>query len=149
MRKGFTLVECLLATSILCLMTLVLFESVIMSTRVAHENADLLAAEAVAWDAVWKRFNEDFGQLSLGTVTERLNEEQAPQLAKYDAAPVLKVTVGYVDEAGFSGVVSDMLKISADVEWGPSAKRRRLSDLSATAGENYVKVFRGRLERAN
>ena len=149
MRKGFTLVECMLATSIVCLLTLVLFEGVIMSTRIAHENADLLAAEAVAWDAVWKRFNEDFERLSRGTVTENLSAEAAPQLTKYDVRPVLKVTVADTDEAGFSRLATDMLKITADVEWGPGGKRRKLSDMSVTPGEPYVKVFRSRLGRAN
>ena len=149
MRKGFTLVECMLATSIICLLTLVLFEGVIMSTRIAHENADLLAAEAVAWDAVWKRFNEDFDWLARGTVTVNLSDPMAPQLMKYDAKPVLKVTVGDTDEAGFSSLATDMLKISADVEWGPSGRRRKLSDLSVTPGEPYVKVFRSRLGRTN
>ncbi len=149
MRKGFTLVECMLAASIFCLMTLVLFEGVILSTRIAHENADLLAAEAVAWDAVWKRFNEDFGQLAIGTVVETLTEEQAPQLVKYDDPPVLTVTVGITDEVGFSLLPSDMLKISADVEWGPSGSRRRLSELSGDAGGHYVKTYRSRLGRVN
>lgn len=149
MRKGFTLVECMLAASIFCLMTLVLFEGVIVSTRIAHENSDLLAAEAVAWDAVWKRFNEDFDRLARGTVTETLGAEAAPQLARYDVAPVLRVTVGYVDEPGFAGMASDMLKISADVEWGPSGSRHRLSSMSGASGGDYVKLFRSRLERSN
>lgn len=145
MRRGFTLVECMLAASIFCLLTLVLFEGVILSTRIAHENSDLLAAEAVVWDAVWKRFNEDFGQLAIGKVTETLTEKQAPQLAKYDDPPVLTVTVGITDEVGFSLLPADMLRISADVEWGPSGSRRKLSEMSGAP----VKVFRSRLGRTN
>lgn len=126
MRKGFTLVECMLAASIFCLMTLVLFEGVILSARIGHENSDLLAAEGVAWDAVWKRFNEDVGELTIETTAwQQLSEEAAPQLRVYDAAPKIRISVEAADLVGWS---ANLRKISADVEWGPAAKRRRLSD---------------------
>lgn len=142
MRKGFTLIECSLAGSIFCLMILVLFEGVIVGTRIAHENADMLAAEAVAWDAVWKKFNEDFDNIAIGKVTVTLTEEQAPQLLNYDTAPKLSVTVGYTDIEGFSSSATVMKKITADVEWGQSDRRRKLSD-----GGHCPQVFRGSMGR--
>lgn len=140
MRKGFTLVECMLAAAVFCLLTLVLFEGVILSTRIGHENSDLLAAEGVAWDAVWKRFNETIGDLSLETTAwQALSEDAAPQLHVYDAVPKIRIRVEASDLVGWS---ANMRKISADVEWGPSSKRRRLSDY-----REVPVVYRGELGR--
>ena len=56
-RRGVTLVEVMLAGSIIVLASLAIFEGIIVSARIAHENAEILKAEAVVWDAVWKKFN--------------------------------------------------------------------------------------------
>ena len=140
MRRGFTLVECMVAGAVFALMTLALFEGIIVATRIAHENADTLAAEAVVWDAVWKRFNENFDKLRSGTVEETLDESAAPQLAGYDTPPVLRVTVGPTDETGFCRSAADMVKISAGIEWGNHSARRTYTD---------AKVIRSRSERSN
>ena len=60
MRRGVTLAECMIASAVLGLLVLVLLSGVTVATRIADDNAQLLAAEAVAWDAAWKRFNEDY-----------------------------------------------------------------------------------------
>lgn len=140
MRKGFSLVECMLAAAIFCLLTLVLFEGVIFSARIGHENADLLAAEGVAWDAVWKRFNEEIDDLTIeSTGWQNLAAEAAPQLSVYDASPKIKIKVEAPDLVGWS---ANLRKISADVEWGPSSKRRKLSDY-----REVPVVYRGELRR--
>lgn len=127
--------EVMLAGAIMTLLTLVTFEGIIFSTRIAHRNADLLAAEAVAWDAVWKKFNEDFDKMSTGTTTEILSESAAPQLTIYNQAPTLKmkITIPTSNTA--------LRCIEADVEWGPSNARRKLSDTQRTM------VYRGELSR--
>ena len=152
MRAGFTLVEAMLASAIFGLMTLVLFEGVIVSTRIAHENSEILAAEAVAWDAVWKRFNENYDSLvpdtveapswqSLDALNSQGENKAAPQLAGYDLAPKLIVHVeAQEDLLGWS---STTRKIYADVEWGSSASRKKLSDY----GELPV-VYRSELGRS-
>lgn len=144
-RPGFSLAECMLASAILGLVLLAVFEGVLVATRIAHENADLLAAEAVAWDAVWKRFNEDFSDLAIGSgAPEELSYQAAPQLARYDTAPQLTIRITAADEANFASSVTDMKKITADLEWGDSRRRRRLSDCG-----QCPQVFRASLGRAN
>lgn len=148
MRKGFTLVECMLASSILCLMTLVLFETVIISSRIAKENAQLLAAEAVAWDAVWKRFNEGYDSLMVNETTgwRDLSAEAAPELSIFDTPAKLKVDVYSVAETGWP---RDMKEVVADVEWGPQGRRRKLSDGKAYSSESgHIRLRRGNLGRA-
>lgn len=144
-RKGFTLVECMLASAILAFITLALFEGVLVASRIARENADVLEAQAVAWDAAWKVFNEDFDRLALNsTRTETLTAESAPQLSAYDTAPQLKVTISAADEAGFVSSVLSLKKISADVSWGPSGRRKSLSAVGLKQC-----LFRSSLGRVN
>ena len=59
-RRGVTLVEVMLAGSIAVLLTLACLEGVIVSTRIAHENSQLLAAEAYAWDTAWRWLNKPY-----------------------------------------------------------------------------------------
>ena len=59
-RKGATLVELMLAGAILALVVTSLFEGILVANRIAHENAELLAAQAIAADAAWWRFNEKY-----------------------------------------------------------------------------------------
>ena len=54
MRSGMTLIEVILAGSIAVLMTLALLEGIIVSTKISHENAQLLAAEGYAWETAWR-----------------------------------------------------------------------------------------------
>jgi len=140
MKGGFTLVECMLASAILGVSCLVLFEGVGVCARVAHENAQLLAAEGVAWDAVWKRFNESYDDLVLNESTgwQNLSDAAAPSLAGLE--PKIRVSVLPMTTEGRR---ADMKVIQADVEWGPATARRRLSD-----GGHDVRVCRGSLGRA-
>ncbi len=125
-RRGFTLVECMLAGALLALASLALFEGVGLSARIARENSQVLAADALAWDAVWKKFNEDYDMMRSQT-DERLTEEAAPELHQAGSEAVLRVTVVPVTvESG--GVTVHLKSIEADVEWGAPGKRMRLSD---------------------
>lgn len=132
MRKGFTLVECMVAGAILSLSALILVRGVGVANRVAHENAEVLVAEAIAWDAAWIRFNErrnDEGKSDSLLVGEGqwqdLSENAAPQLCGYDMAPKIKIDVDLVDEVGWR---SDLKEIHVDLEWGASEHRFRLSE---------------------
>ena len=66
-RRGVTLVEVMLAGSIAVLLTLACLEGVIVATRISHENAQLLAAEAFAWDTAWKWLNKPYDELNNST----------------------------------------------------------------------------------
>ena len=136
MRKGFTLVECAVAGALLAALALVFLQGIGVATRIAEENARLLAADGVAWDAVWKKFNEGYGNMSYGTRTETLVESAAPAL--YAEGCEAKLTVQVSAVPGFSHLKC----ISADVEWGPDGCRRKLSDY------HDVWVFRSSLERS-
>ena len=135
MRKGFTLLECTLAGALLSLLAVVFLEGVSVATRISTANAQLLAADGVAWDAVWKKFNEDYGSLSCGTFDETLVESAAPSLYVAGSEAKLSVTVSALP--GYPHLKC----ISADVEWGPGGRRRKLSEY------HDVWVYRSNLER--
>ena len=142
-HRGATLVEVALAGAILALVVTALFEGVLMANRIARENADLLAAQAIAADAAWWRFNEKYdGRTGLAPVTMKwvdLSRTAAPSLCRYDRAPRLGVGVAAISEAGWD---ADMRVITADVEWGPTGHRRKLSDSG-----HEVRVCRGTFGR--
>ena len=142
MRRGVTLAECMVASAVLGLLALVLISGVTIATRIADDNAQLLAAEAVAWDAAWKRFNEGYGSLVLNETTgwQNLSSNAAPVLSVYDTPAKLCVDVSAVAETGW---LADLKVIVADVEWGPEARRRSLS-----GSGHAVQVWRGDMGRA-
>ena len=134
MRKGFTLVECMVASAIICILSLALFEGVGRATEWAYANGEVLAAEAIAWDAVWKRFNENYDKLAYST-TESLPASASGELY-YPQSPAT-LTVWAASVPGFPRLKA----ISADVEWGPANRRRKRSDYRETF------VYRSDLER--
>lgn len=143
LRKGMTLIEVMVAGAILTLLSIAFFEGISLASRLAHENAELMQAESVAWDAVWMTFNEDYDDLLAGCPTTRtvvLSEKTAPDLARYNSSAVLLVSTSKVREQ-IDGKTVDFIAIEGDVEWGPSNRRRRLSNTQRTF------VYRGPLSR--
>ena len=139
-KRGATLIEVMLAGAILLLLSIAMFNGISISVRIAHENAEFLSAEAVVWDAVWKRFNEEYSSLlpTDGWVSETLDgvkTNAAPALCCYSSAPVLKMRVSVVP--GYNALRC----IEGDIEWGPANKRRSLSEACP------VFVYRGAMER--
>ena len=148
MRRGVTLAECMVASAVLGLLVLVLLSGVTVATRIADDNAQLLAAEAVAWDAAWKRFNEDYRDLVLNETTgwQNLSSNAAPVLSVYDTPACISNAVfdivDVIDPEDVEGWRGELKAIIVDVEWGPSEHRRRLSDT-----RHAVQVWRGNMGR--
>lgn len=150
MRRGVTLAECMVASAVLGLLVLVLLSGVTVATRIADDNAQLLAAEAVAWDAAWKRFNEDYDNLDPSEVTgwQNLSSNAAPILGVYDTPAWISNAVFAVEDViedpyDAEGWRMELKAIIVDVEWGPAGHRRRLSDSG-----HAVQVWRGNMGRA-
>ena len=150
--RGFTLVEAMVAGGVLSLATLALFEGISHAARLSRESAEVLQAEGVAWDAAWAAFNEDYDLLlaecrrGAGGESERtveLSAEAAPLLARYDARPVLYVTLKSNDATTIDvdGSRKAFVLVESDVAWGPGANRRRLSAVQRTF------VYRGPIGR--
>lgn len=164
-KRGATLTEVLVASAILALLVLALFEGIIFAGRISRINAELLEAEGIAWDAVCASFNEDYDTLlaeatpvsnasavgSVAPVSTTLLESRAPLLCEYDAAPTLRLYRAkcLVTTDTATARTQLFVLIFADVEWGPAGKRKLLSgNLPRSAdGEPPVMAWRGPLSR--
>ena len=150
-RNGFSLVEVMLAGSLLCLVTLALFEGIIVGARVVHEDSEVLAADSLAWDVAWKRFNEDYsrnfrpGQLPF-TLEENISSNRMPALWYEGSAPKCYTVISNSPDR--TGRVIDV-----NVEWGPKTARKILYPRSGSSdAKSYnhpVRVYRSLLGRVN
>ena len=133
-RRGVTLIEVMLAASILALMVLSLFEGIAVSARIARENAEYLQADAYAFDLAWKRYNESYGALRnfvsmtspMRTFDENIAEDAAPLLYHTGTPAVSHTTITRIPDPADASIELGIL-ISVDVEWDSSGVRRRLS----------------------
>lgn len=163
MRRGATLVEVALAGAIAVLLTLAFMEGIAVAACISHENSQLLAAEAYAWDTAWKWLNKPYDELN-NTATAAFYPSAAGETVSSNACPVLcralnggadaKVFVRVTYLTGASALRrheadAEAKLIEVDVEWGPASDRRCLNGL-ASGARSYsvpVSVYKGPLER--
>lgn len=62
-RAGVTLVEVMLAGALTAISVLVTLEAFIVAGRIAHENAETLRADNIAFDLLWRKFYGDYEQM--------------------------------------------------------------------------------------
>lgn len=133
-RRGFTLVEALIAGAILSLLALSLLEGIGVASRIVEENAEYLAADAVAFDLAYKRSRENFNDLmNLLSRCASLPNRELVETISSNACPVLcrlapesRTRVEHARDAS-GNVDTTALAISVDVAWGPDDNRRLLS----------------------
>lgn len=128
-KRGVTLVEVMLAGCLFAFLILSLFEGIAVAARISRENAEYLQADAYAFDLAWKRFNEDYTLLAAqrNTFEENIASNAAPLLyiRGSEAKSITRIAWGKNKDGGVS---EDGILISVDVEWGPAARRRKLSN---------------------
>ena len=162
-RRGVTLVEVMLAGGIAVLLTLACLEGVIVSTKIAHENSQLLAAEAYAWDTAWRWLNKPYDELNNSTTAKFYPDAGYSVVSSNDCPMLCKELNGgadaklYVRVQLLSGSAApirhdnpvDVKRIDVDVEWGPTTSRRRLNSLS-TSGRSFsmpISVYKSQIDR--
>ena len=151
-KRGVTLVEVMLAASILALMVLALFEGIAVSARIARENAEYLQADAYAFDLAWKRYNENYGSLRnlIGKTqtwvefpAEEITEEAAPMLYRRGAPAKSYTVIRRVSDPDDTAIELGVL-ISVDVEWGKAGSRYRRSGPDGWSNySKWITVFKG------
>jgi hypothetical protein len=163
-RRGVTLVEVMLAGSIAVLLTLACLEGVVVATGIAHENAQLLAAEAYAWDTAWRWLNKPYDDLNNSTTAKFYPDAGYSVVSSNDCPMLCRELNGgadarlYVRVALLSGSSSPsrhgssqvVKRIDVNVEWGPASSRRRLNSVGTTSGRSFsvpVSVYKGPFER--
>ena len=129
-ERGVTLVEVMLAASILALTVLAVFEGIAVSARIARENAEYLQADAYAFDLAWKRYNESYSALrnlaSGRSFDENIVSNAAPMLYRKTSPAQSHTTITRIVDSDNASVELGVL-ISVDVEWGAEGARRHLS----------------------
>ena len=164
-RGGFTLIEVMLAGAIAVLMTLALMEGLVVAAKVSHENAELLAADAFAWDTAWRWLNKAYDELpsqTAGVVYDSATDNamvittnDCPELAasKTGGDPRVVVRVVLCDGAGAiprHGTNVKAKRIDVDVEWGPAGDRKCLNGLCGADIATYgrpVSVYKSSIDR--
>ncbi len=117
LRRGFMLVEVLIAGAVLSMLVCAFFGGLTVASKAARENADLLAADALAFDLAWMKFNEDYNALTVGT-TDYSSQlaEASPTLTQH--WPNARATTEVTAPSGVNGKI-----IIASVTWGEDNKR--------------------------
>lgn len=146
-KRGVTIIEVMLAASILALMVLTLFEGIAVAARIAQENAEYVQADAYAFDLAWKRHNENYLALrnlippnanSVSLPAEEITEEAAPLLYRAGSAAKSHTVITRVTDPDDSSVELGLL-ISVDVEWGGAGARCRRSGADDESAGDYTK----------
>ena len=175
-RGGFTLVEVMLAGSIAALATLALMEGLIVAAKISHENSELLAADAFAWDTAWRWLNKSYDELpdttagttydltldgnfkrdaTYGMLGASTNDCPVLNRASTGGDPRIVVRVVTCDGAGTvvrHGTNVKVKRIDVDVEWGPPNGRKCLNNLRMTGAARYnrpVSVYKCSIERGD
>ena len=79
-RAGVTLVEVMLAGAMSAMAVLATLEGFIVAARIAHENAETLCADNIAFDLLWRKFYGDFDTMYStvgGSLVERNTDDVA------------------------------------------------------------------------
>ena len=162
MRGGFTLVEVMLAGAIAVLMTLALMEGLVVSAKISHENSELLAADALAWDTAWRWLNKPYDELPSqigGTPYDSSSLQEmsiatncCPELcrAKTGGDPRMVVRVVMCGSQPRHGTTVSVKRIDVDVEWGPAGDRKCLNGLCGAGIACYdhpVSVYKSSIDR--
>ena len=75
LKAGVTLVEVMLAGALTALVSLATLEGFVVAAKIAHENAEVLRADGVAFDLLWRKFYADYDNLP-STVGKPLEDRQ-------------------------------------------------------------------------
>lgn len=164
LRRGMTLVEVMLAGSITVLVALSLMEGLIVAAKISHENAQMMAAEAYAWDTAWLWLNKSYEKLN-GSTTAQWYPDQNGYVISSNACPMLcKELTGadarcYIRVSANAGATAlqrhgvaetESKLIEVDVAWGPTGNRLRLNSLAPASAKSYhtpVMVSKCSIER--
>ena len=78
-QAGVTLVEVMLAGAMTAIAVLATLEAFTVAGKIAHENAEALRADNVAFDLLWRKFYSDYEQLrsTVGQIVQEKNTDDA------------------------------------------------------------------------
>ncbi len=146
-RAGLTLIETMIAGAILAFVLTAAFHGIVTATRVCHENARLLAAEAFAWETAWRWLNKSSDNATSQTFT--LTDEDCPQISSSALGEAARCVVNVTEKKGANAFArhGDQIPaklIEVDVEWGAPGDRRSLTSSGLPISISKSEIERNR-----
>jgi hypothetical protein len=136
-KAGVTLVEVMLAGAITILITLSTLEGFIVAAKIAHENAEALRADGIAFDLLWRKFYGDYETMTptMGWIEKETDASTSPYRLNYSASssPPLPSYTYYESTTNFCGGKI----LSVELKYGASQQYTR-----------HLEVFRSSIPRA-
>ena len=133
-RAGVTLVEVMLAGAMTAAAVLATLEGFIVAAKIAHENAEVLRADNVAFDLLWRKFYGDYEQMR-PTVGQTLAEKNTESADSPYRSSSLGTPPSYRYYESVSNCFSGKM-ISVDLKYGPDDQFTR-----------HLEVFRSDIPR--
>ena len=125
-RAGVTLLEVMLAGALTAIAVLATLEAFIVAGKVAHENAETLRADNVAFDLLWRKFYGEYDQMrsTAGQLVpeKNTNDSNSPyRSASLDDPPSYAyreyVTLFNADDAGDGKLLAVTLRYGPDGQY--------------------------------
>ena len=131
-RRGITLIETMVAGAISAIVLTAAFEGIVVAAKVAHENAQILSAEAYAWETAWTWLNRRYADVNAGTYTVAVSSNDCPAICRAAAGAdaVLSVQVQAPQQVARHGQTVSAKRIAVDVAWGMLGRRKSLNALA-------------------
>lgn len=135
-RAGVTLVEVMLAGAMTAIATLATLEGFIVAAKITHENAEVLRADGVAFDLLWRRFYGDY-ETMVSTTGRPLTEKNTADSTSpyYSAISTNRPSFTYTESV--SNAYNGKL-LSIDLRYGANDRYTR-----------HLEVFRSEIPRTN
>ncbi|MEG1552781.1 MAG: hypothetical protein RR133_06590 [Kiritimatiellia bacterium] len=115
-----TIIEVVIASAMVLLMTLSMLEGLMFCRRMVAENSARLTADALAWDLLWKTFNMDYDALKFKALSPEELKLLAPGLQ--NPLIVTEIKTETPDGGSLNGK-----KLTINVLWKCNGKERGLA----------------------
>ena len=119
-QAGVTLLEVMLAGALTAIAVLATLEAFTVAGKVAHENAEALRADNVAFDLLWRKFYGDYEQMR-STVGQSVPEKNTAD----SNSPYHSSTLGDPPSYGYREYVtpvSDGKMLAVTLTYGPEGQ---------------------------
>ena len=123
-RAGVTLVEVMLAGALTAISVLATLEAFTVAGKVAHENAEAIRADNVAFDLLWRKFYGDYEQMrpTVGQVVQEKNtdDNDSPYRSSSLASPPSYAYREYVTPFNNGKILAVTLRYGPDGQYAIS-----------------------------
>lgn len=139
-RSGVTLVEVMLAGAMTAIAALATLEGFIVAAKIAHENAETLRADGIAFDLLWRKFYGDYEAMTSTVgrnLTEKNTADKLPTNPYYSSEHTNTNYPSFSYTESVSNAYNGKI-LSVDLKYGANDRYTR-----------HLEVFRSEIPRTN